>query len=103
MAKFKYPTVYTSESKKDDVKEMSPKKYLKKARKLNIGEGDRKVINSFKKQIKAGDPLSPVKLLKHHHEDGRHRATAAKELGIDKIPVINERKKRRSEALWSMH
>lgn len=94
MAKFKYPTVYTSESKKDDVKEMSPKKYLKKARKLNIGEGDRKVINSFKKQIKAGDPLSPVKLLKHHHEDGRHRATAAKELGIDKIPVINERKKK---------
>lgn len=87
----KYPTVYTSESKKDDVKEMSPKKFLKKARKLNVGKGDRAVIDNFKEQIEEGKPLSPLKLLKHNKEDGRHRATAAKELGIDEVPVIDER------------
>lgn len=92
MGKLKYPTVFTSEISKGDVKEMSPDKFLKKARKLNIGKGDRAVIDSFKEQITQHKPLSPLKLLKGHKEDGRHRATAAKELDIKKVPVINERK-----------
>ena len=40
------------------------------------------------------DRMDPLQLLGNGLEDGRHRAMAAKELGIDKVPVIDFRKHR---------
>lgn len=90
----KYPLAMTTDAKKAKsvLKNMTPENFLEDARPLHIGHGDRKIIDKFKRDIKSGDPLGPLKLYADGTEDGRHRATAAKELGVKKVPVIDKRK-----------
>lgn len=89
----KYPLAMTSDGKKakGKMKKMKPEAFLEAARKLTASEGDRDIINKFKDDIKSGEPMGPLKLHKDGKEDGRHRATAAKELGVGEVPVIDER------------
>ena len=74
------------------LKKMEPQKFLNETDPLHIGKGDRKVIDTFKHNIKHGDHLGPLKIYEGGHQDGRHRATAAKELGVKTVPVIDYRK-----------
>lgn len=88
-----YPLAMTTDGKKakSKLKKMKPDAFLKSARKLHVGEGDRDIIDKFKSDIEAGEPMGPLKLYADGTEDGRHRATAAKELDLDAVPVIDER------------
>jgi hypothetical protein len=70
---------------------MSPDEFLKAARPLDIDETSRDNIDDLKQHILAGKTLDPLALYANGKEDGRHRAVAAKELGIKQVPVINFR------------
>lgn len=67
---------------------MHPDEYLKKVRPLKIDDSSRENIDDLKNHIKAGRKLDPLKIYADGKEDGRHRAHAAKELGIKKVPVV---------------
>jgi len=67
---------------------MSPDHFLDKSEKMDMDKEDKKSIKRFKKKIKAGKQLNPLALYPSGGQDGRHRATAAKKLGIKQVPVI---------------
>lgn len=67
---------------------MSPDEYLAKVRPLDIDEASRDNIDDLKQHIMAGRKLDPLKIDAKGKEDGRHRAHAAKELGIKQVPVL---------------
>lgn len=71
---------------------MSPDQFLHHANSLKDTKQDRLLIDSFKDGMTKGKKFKPLKLLAHNKADGRHRATAAKELGIEELPVIDYRK-----------
>lgn len=73
----------------------SPSEYLKEVKPLNMDHDDKKLIHHFKKQMKKGEKLDPVAIYPDGHPNGRHRAHAAENLGIKKIPVVKwpEKKK----------
>jgi len=73
----------------------SPSEYLKEVKPLNMDHDDKKLIHHFKKQMKKGEKLDPVAIYPDGHPNGRHRAHAAEDLGIKKIPVVKwpEKKK----------
>lgn len=71
--------------------EMSPDDYLSQVRPLDIDESSRDNIDDLKNHIQSGGKLDPLAIYADGKEDGRHRAHAAKELGIDKVPVIDFR------------
>jgi hypothetical protein len=71
---------------------MTPDEFLAKSRPLDIDETSRENIDILKDHIKSGKTLDPFALYDNGKEDGRHRAYAAKELGITEVPVINFRK-----------
>lgn len=59
------------------------------------GAPDRAKVNAYKADIKAGQPIEPLKILKDSKgklgvEDGKHRLQAMKELGVKDIPVTGE-------------
>lgn len=93
-----YPVATPTEIKEDlnagkaEMRHISPQEFLDEADPLHIGKGDRHIINSFKSHIKSGDPLGPLKLYEGGHQDGRHRANAAKALGVKTVPVVDYRK-----------
>jgi hypothetical protein len=68
--------------------EMSPDEYISRVRPLEIDEISRENIDLLKKHIEDGGELDPLLIRANGKEDGRHRAYAAKELGIGKVPVI---------------
>jgi hypothetical protein len=74
---------------------MSPDEFLKNAPPLDVNdELTRENIDELKKHIQSGKKLDPLTLYKLGAEntkdsDGRHRAIAAKELGITQIPVVD--------------
>lgn len=70
---------------------MPPDEFLNKSRPLKIDESSRETIDELKKHIIEGKKLDPLNLQQGGKEDGRHRAIAAKELGIKEVPVINFR------------
>jgi hypothetical protein len=70
---------------------MSPDDFLKQSRPLTIDEVSRENIDLLKQHIEGGKTLDPLALYKNMLEDGRHRANAAKELGIEQVPVLNWR------------
>lgn len=67
---------------------MSPATFLSKVRPLTIDEDSRDNIDYLKTMIVQGRSLDPLKIYPNGKEDGRHRAYAAKELGIKKVPVV---------------
>jgi len=67
---------------------MSPDEYLKRVRPLDIDEVSRENIDDLKNHILSGRTLDPLVIYEDGKEDGRHRAHAAKELGIKQVPVI---------------
>lgn len=67
---------------------MSPDRYLKRVKPLDIDDSSRDNIEDLKNHIKSGRRLDPLKIYASGKEDGRHRAHAAKELGIKRVPVV---------------
>lgn len=72
---------------------MHPKSFLKKVRPLNIDDVSRDNIDDLKNHIQSGGKLDPLHIYSDGKEDGRHRAHAAHELGITRVPVIVYSKK----------
>jgi len=73
---------------------MSPDLFLKNASPLKMDEEVRDNVDDLKRHITEGGTLDPAvfyltdqKIVPKSH-DGRHRAIAAKELGISEIPVL---------------
>ena len=71
---------------------MTPDEYLAQVRPLTIDEESRENIDLLKAHMQEGKTLDPVAIYPDGSEDGRHRAHAAKELGIEQIPVLDFRK-----------
>ena len=67
---------------------MTPDEFLDQVRPLKIDESSRDNIDDMKRHIQRGGMLDPLKIYSDGKEDGRHRAIAAKELGITAVPVI---------------
>jgi hypothetical protein len=67
---------------------MSPDDYLARVRPLEIDDVSRENIDLLKEHMESGRTLDPLAIWKNGKEDGRHRAQAAKELGIDEVPVL---------------
>jgi len=72
---------------------MTPDQFLSQVKPLDIDETSRDNIDDLKNHMLSGRTLDPLKIFKDGKEDGRHRAVAAKELGIAKVPVIDFRTK----------
>lgn len=70
---------------------MSPEQFLKHAKRLKNTKENRLLIDSFKDGMKKGKKFKALKLLENNMADGRHRATAAMEVGIEQVPVIDYR------------
>ena len=79
------------ESRGGDMTEMSPDEFLHRSRPLHKDKQTKEDIEGLKHLMEQGREFDPLQLLGNGLEDGRHRATAAKELGIDKVPVIDFR------------
>lgn len=67
---------------------MDPEEYLGSVRPLEMDEITQENIADLKDHITGGNPLDPLKIYQDGSEDGRHRAHAAKQLGIKSVPVI---------------
>lgn len=70
------------------MKMMTPDEFLARGRPLKIDEVSRGNIDDLKRHIEEGKTLDPLSLYSNGREDGRHRANAAKELGIEQVPVL---------------
>jgi hypothetical protein len=70
------------------IERMTPDQFLARARPLEIDEVSRENIDDLKRHMLDGKTLDPLKFYDGGKEDGRHRAVAAKELGIKTVPVI---------------
>ncbi len=70
---------------------MSPDQFLSQVRPLEIDDASRDNIDDLKNMMQRGRKLDPLAIYADGKEDGRHRAIAAKELGMDTIPVIDFR------------
>ena len=66
---------------------MTPAAYLSRVPKLG-SKKDAALIKKHVKRIKKGKKLKPLAIYSSGNPNGRHRATAAKELGISKVPVL---------------
>ncbi|MDK1039265.1 MAG: hypothetical protein QGD91_10185, partial [Actinomycetota bacterium] len=74
--------------------EMTPDEFLADAARLTIDDVARENIDDLKRHILAGRQLDPLNLYEGdtvRDSDGRHRAIAARELGIEKVPVVTFR------------
>lgn len=70
---------------------MTPDEFLSQVAPLDIDDASRDNIDDLKEHILAGRMLDPLHIRRDGKEDGRHRAVAARELGIELVPVIDER------------
>ncbi len=68
--------------------EMTPDAFLARARPMEVDDVARDNIDDLKQHMQSGRTLDPLAFYKNGQEDGRHRAIAAKELGIKKVPVL---------------
>ncbi len=72
-----------------DLEWMTPHQFIKQVRKLIVDDISRENIEDLKGHIARGGKLDPLKIDHlNNREDGRHRAHAAKELGIFLVPVL---------------
>ena len=67
---------------------MTPDEYIASVRPLTMDDESRENIDLLKEHIQSGKTLDPLLIRANGKEDGRHRAYAAKELGIQRVPVI---------------
>tara|TARA_R100000963_G_C4646119_1_gene110681 strand:- start:1370 stop:10480 length:9111 start_codon:yes stop_codon:yes gene_type:complete len=67
---------------------MSPDEFLERVRPLELDDVARDNIDDLKRHIQDGRTLDPLQIQESGKEDGRHRAYAAKELGISSVPVL---------------
>ena len=71
---------------------ISPDEYLKETGGYESTFIDQKKVDKIKEKIKNGTPLDPLTLTTKEGsnvgQEGRHRAEAAKQLGIKEIPVV---------------
>lgn len=67
---------------------MSPDQYISIVKPLTLDDESRENIDLLKEHIESGKKLDPLLIYANGKEDGRHRAYAAKELGIKQVPVI---------------
>jgi hypothetical protein len=67
---------------------MSPDQYLKRVKHLDMDDHDEHLIHHFTKQMENGEKFDPLAIYPDNHPNGRHRAHAAKKLGIKKVPVV---------------
>lgn len=68
---------------------VTPALYIAKVRPLVMDDMSRDVIDQLKERILGGLDLDPVAVYSDGSEDGRHRAHAARELGVQAIPVLD--------------
>jgi hypothetical protein len=71
---------------------MTPEEYISSVRPLELDETSKDNIEDLKNHILSGKTLDPLAIYSDGKEDGRHRAYAAKELGIKSVPVIKFKK-----------
>lgn len=71
--------------------QMSPDEFLDQVRPLKMDDESRENIDILKQHMLDGKTLDPLLINANGKEDGRHRAVAAKELGIKSVPVIDYR------------
>lgn len=71
--------------------QMTPDEFLAQAKPLELDEVARDNIDDLKRHIESGRTLDPAALYADGKTDGRHRAIAAKELGIKNVPVLDFR------------
>jgi hypothetical protein len=71
------------------MRQITPDQYLSKVKPLTLDEESRENIDLLKQHIQSGKTLDPLLIRANGKEDGRHRAHAAKELGIKHVPVID--------------
>jgi hypothetical protein len=67
---------------------LTPDQYIAAVRPLRMDDESRENIDLLKEHIQSGKTLDPLLIRASGKEDGRHRAYAAKELGIKEVPVI---------------
>lgn len=67
---------------------MSPAQFLARVKPLEMSDSDKRKIAHFEKQIKNGVKLDPIAIKPNGKPNGRHRAMAAKNLGIQSLPVV---------------
>jgi hypothetical protein len=65
---------------------MTPSAFLSRVPPLD--EADKKLVKKHKKQLKKGEKMKPLAIYADGEPNGRHRAEAAKELGIKRVPVL---------------
>jgi hypothetical protein len=76
--------------------QMSPDEFLRKTKPLKNSARNRRIIEKFKKQMMDGMKLDPLEIYEGGGQNGRHRAMAAKELGVKRVPVFVWEKTRTS-------
>ena len=76
---------------------MLPGEFLSRVRPLKIDDVSRDNIDDLKNHIRSGRTLDPLSIDRDGKEDGRHRAHAAKELGIKSVPVLMWPRQARAE------
>ncbi|HLY80305.1 MAG TPA: hypothetical protein VKQ70_13070 [Caulobacteraceae bacterium] len=76
---------------------MTPDQFLGQVRPLEIDEASRDNIDDLKNHIQSGRTLDPLSIDENGKEDGRHRAHAARELGIKRVPVLTWPRAKRAE------
>jgi hypothetical protein len=70
-----------------DLTYMTPDEYIGRVRPLTLDDVAQENIDDLKNHIQSGRKLDPLHIYADGKEDGRHRAYAAKQLGINKVPV----------------
>lgn len=74
---------------------MTPSEYLRRVRPLTLDDESRENILLLVKHIRRGGTLDPLAIYASGKEDGRHRAWAARELRIARVPVLVWKRRRR--------
>lgn len=74
---------------------MSPDEFLDATPPLKMDDKDIDIIQHFKEQIEKHTKLDPLAISKNGKPNGRHRAHAAKEAGVKKVPVVTWQGKER--------
>jgi len=82
------------EARNASLVEMTPDEFLSRTKPLTIDEVTLENIAELKGKMERGEPLDPLTIYRDdltdvRASDGRHRAIAAKELGMDSVPVLD--------------